>query len=200
MATAAANPQRDFWADHRVDTEARVVEAYLALLDDASALTISMPAVAERAGLSVRTLYRYFESKADLQRAASRWLDHRALAALAGRQLELDSLRSYLTALWADFAAHRSAVREQHATSSGRAVRIERLPAARARIDAALDPAITGDRRVELIDLIAALASSSMFLELVDRMAYTPKRAAELTVGVVELLIETSRPTREEST
>ena len=40
---------------------------------------VSMPAVAERAGVSVRTLYRYFPSKDDLQRYAAGWLDRRVL-------------------------------------------------------------------------------------------------------------------------
>jgi len=44
------------WAKHRADVEGRIVEAYLSLLDAPGG--ISMPSVAARAGVSVRTLYR----------------------------------------------------------------------------------------------------------------------------------------------
>ena len=41
----------------------------------------------------------------------------------------------------------------------------------------------------EIIDLVIAVTSSSMFLELVDRMGHEPTRAAELVADLIELIV-----------
>ena len=62
--------QTGAWATHRADVTTRSVEAFLELLETSSPEGVSMPAVARRAGISVRTLYRYFPSRDDLRRTA----------------------------------------------------------------------------------------------------------------------------------
>ena len=97
--------------------------------------------------------------------------------------------------LWTDLADHLPAVRVQHTTPDGRTLRAARLPDSRARSTAALSDEVTGERRREIIDLVIAVTSSSMFLELVDRMGHEPTRAAELAADLVELIVanETGR-------
>jgi len=80
------------WSGHRADITARSVEAFMELLDTPSGRDVSMPAVAERAGISVRTLYRYFPTKEELRRAASAWVDRDTRAAMGGRKLDLEAL------------------------------------------------------------------------------------------------------------
>ena len=55
-------------------------------------------------------------------------------------------------------------------------MRVERLPQSRDRVERALPAEITGQRRAEIVDLVIAVTSSSMFLELVDRMGHDPSR------------------------
>src|SRR5215213_3666466 len=117
------------WAGHRADVTARAVEAFMELLDTPTGRGVSMPAVAERAGISVRTLYRYFPTKEELRRAASAWMDRSTRAAMAGRRLDLEVLPEYLAMLWKELGAEIPAVRTQHATAEGRALRAARLPA-----------------------------------------------------------------------
>ena len=179
------------WASHRADITSRSVEAFLELLETSSPDGVSMPAVARRAGISVRTLYRYFPSKDDLRRAASGWFERGSRVALAGRELDRANVRHFLRHLWRDFAAELSAVRVQHSTPEGRAMRVERLPAARSEAERALPTEITGRRRAELVDLLVAVTSSSMFLELVDRMGYDPEQAADLVADLLETIIAT---------
>ena len=178
------------WAAHRDDVRERIVEAFLDLMTTGSQLGTSMPAVAERAGISVRTLYRYFASKDDLQRYAAGWLDRRVLAAMDDRAVDLSTTREYLRRLWVEFADSLLAVHVQHGTPEGRRMRMERLPVGRARADQGLPPTIRGARRAEVVDLIVALCSSSMFVELVDRMGHDPVEAADLVVDLVESIIE----------
>lgn len=178
------------WALHRDDVRTRIVDAFLDLVATETPRGISMPAVASRAGISVRTLYRYFPSKDDLQRYAAGWLDRRVLDAMAKDVVDRWSIREYLRRLWAEFAGSKLAVQVQHSTPDGRELRMTRLPTSRARTDAGLPPEIEGERRAEIVDLIVAVCSSSMFLELVDRMGHDPADAADLVGDLVDLIIE----------
>ena len=81
-------------------------------------------------------------------------------------------------------------------TFSGREVRAIRLEEWRERVDALLESRLSHlpDReRKDTVDLVVALSSSSMFLELVDRMGHDPTHAAELVTEVVELLVRSKR-------
>jgi TetR/AcrR family transcriptional regulator, cholesterol catabolism regulator len=174
------------WATHRADLRTRIVEAFMELLETASPTGVSMPAVADRAGISVRTLYRYFPSKDDLQHAAANWLDRGT-----GREIDLDNIQHQMRLLWRNLAHELRAVRTQHWSAEGRALRIARLPAARHTVDRALPATIRGARRAEVIDLLVAIGSSSMLLELVDRMGHDPEHAAGLVADLIELVVST---------
>jgi AcrR family transcriptional regulator len=187
-AEAAERP--GVWSVHRADVEARIIEAYLDLLETASTRGASMPAVADRAGVSVRTLYRYFPNRDDLEQAAAGWLERGTREAMEYALPDMTTARQYLRLLWPDLAAALPAVLVQHSTPAGRNLRAARLAQNRAVIDRALDPRVTGDRRAEVVDLLVAVSSSSMFLELVDRMGHEPERAAELVADLIMLIVE----------
>jgi len=178
------------WAHHRADVEERIVDAFLELLETQSPTTVSMPAIAERAGISVRTLYRYFPTREELQRAAASWFDDRARRQL-DNDLTRSTLREYMQVLWIEMAGRLAAVRVQHVSPDGRAMRAARLAGARRAVDTELPPELTGPRRAEVVDLVVAISSSSMLLELVDRMGHDPRRAANLVSDLVELIITT---------
>jgi AcrR family transcriptional regulator len=178
------------WSAHRADVEARIVDAYMDLLESASPGGAAMPAVAERAGVSVRTLYRYFPRRDDLERAAAGWLERGTREAMANAPVDMSTARHYLRLLWPDLAKTLPAVLVQHTTPAGRNLRAARLAQNRVVVDRALDARVTGDRRAEVVDLLVAVSSSSMFLELVDRMGHDPERAADLVADLIELIVE----------
>ena len=122
----------------------RIVDAFLDLVAAASPQGTSMPAVAERAGISVRTLYRYFPTKDELQRYAAGWIDRRVREAMADRPLDLTSMREYVRLLWEELADSMQAVHVQHSTPEGRQMRAARLAPARAQVDGGLPPTIGG--------------------------------------------------------
>ncbi len=187
------------WSAHRADVEARIVDAYMDLLETASPGGAPMPAVAERAGVSVRTLYRYFPSRDDLERAAAGWLERGTREAMANTLVDMTTARHYLRLLWPDLAEALPAVLVQHTTPAGRSLRVARLAGNRAVVDRALDDRVTGDRRAEVVDLLVAVSSSSMFLELVDRMGHEPERAADLVADLIELIVEHETTSRRSS-
>lgn len=182
--------QRGAWAHHRADVRSRILVAYLELLDAESVGGVSMPAVAARAGVSVRTLYRYFTTKDQLQQSAANWFDDLARQRIAGADVDRSTVRTYRRALWTELAGRMSAVRLQHATPEGRTMRAQRLAESRRVVEAALGPHLAGPGREETIDVIVAVSSSSMFLELVDRMGHDPTRAADLITDLIELIIK----------
>ncbi len=183
-------------AERRAATRERIVQAAIEVLTDDDPAAVSMPAVAERAGVSLRTLYRYFPTKGELLDAAGGWFGGRAWARAAGRanvgELRPDDFLAYQRARFADFDANLPGVLVQFATPAGRELRRDRLdeqrPVVRAVVDSVglpLDDA-GADR---LVDAIIATSSSALFLELVERMGYEHRPAADLTVWIVQAMV-----------
>lgn len=168
-------------------TRAAIIEAFLDLAHAENAVSISMPAVAKGAGVSVRTVYRHFPTKDDLQTAASL---HYSSQARGGEESEAGAIgdaRLYLTNLWTNLATEIPAVLAEHTSPAGRSLRATRLPVARQIIDESAGP---GRLRAETIDLMIALSSSSMFLELVDRMGHDPRWAAAQITNLLDQIVE----------
>ncbi|MGF1598605.1 MAG: TetR/AcrR family transcriptional regulator [Acidimicrobiales bacterium] len=168
----------------RDTTRRAIVGAYLDLSHRDGQGQVSIPAVADRAGVSVRTVYRYFATKDDLQTEAAYHYARRAERAMADRQLDAASFDDYLRHLWRDFATQLPAVIAEHATPAGRELRSTRLAHSRALVRHAV-PGADDDQ----VDLMIAITSSSMFLELVDRMGHEPDKAVELVTGVIRLIL-----------
>ncbi|MEM9134555.1 MAG: TetR/AcrR family transcriptional regulator [Actinomycetota bacterium] len=176
-------------ARQRAATRDAIVDAFLELAHGENAVSISIPAVAERAGVSVRTVYRHFATKGDLQTAASLHYSDRAMDRMADQGANDGDYRSYLVNLWTDLAEQLPAVLAEHTTPAGRALRATRLPIARRMVADTVGP----DLDPETVDLIIAITSSSMFLELVDRMGHDPTRAATLVSSLGYRLAEEAR-------
>ena len=186
-AMALPDPE-EFWAAHREGTRHRILVAFTELLQTENPSKVSMPSVARRAGVSVRTLYRYFRNKDELMRGAETWFDERARDAVGRRQLDLESFPEFLGYLWHDFMANLDAVRAQHVSAGGRELRSRRLVQHRREVLGGLPDAVPEERRGDVADIIVALGSSSMFLELVDRQGHCPDHAADLISHVIELV------------
>lgn len=199
------NAMTDLRQARREATRTQIVGALLDLLETGSPATISMPEVAETAGVSLRTLYRYFPTKADLLDAAGSWFDERPRHDRAHTGVDTTNLLEFQRQLWTEFGEHVSAVRAQHHSPAGRELRAHRLSSQRDEVGAAYDQLgieLTTDDRSRLIDASIAAVSSSTFLELVDRMGHDPVDGADLAVWMVEAMVAhaartgTTRPTR----
>src|SRR4051794_20201129 len=155
----------------RTETREQIVQAVHDLLAEEHPATISMPQVAARAGTSLRTLYRYFPTKEALIDAASEAF--RVSADVVGGTVGLDNFEEWLRHSWAGFTAAGGAIRAQHLTPAGRTMRELRTPRNQGRVRDALRADgvdLPDDDLDRLVDLVVALMSSSMYLELVDRL------------------------------
>ena len=167
-------------------TRNAILDAFLELTRTANAVSVSIPAVAQAADVSVRTVYRYFATKDELQNAAAQRMSGQLLRTVSLDNVDRENVATYLHELWTGFGGQISAVLAEHASPAGRELRRTRLPTSRAAVRRSLPSDVDDD----LVDLIVALTSSSMFLELVDRMGHTPEHAAEMANRLVELIGE----------
>lgn len=160
------------------------------LLNDHPA-SLSIPAVAAEAGVSVRTVYRYFPTKQDLLDDVAEVHQRRADKLLNGRQNMFDAPADYVLALWTDFEQDLEAVKAQHLSPLGAEVRAARLKEFRADVRLRLDKAFPDtpqQSRDELGDLIIMVMSSSTFLDLHSRLGYSAADAARMAWWAVRAM------------
>ena len=187
--SVTAHVPSDNWSAHRHRTRRAIVEAFLEMLVDENPATVSMPAVARRAGVSIRTLYRYVPNKDALVEAASTHL-HADLLDEFGGEPTTNELPSYLRRLWPKLAANVPGIWVQQTNATGREIRRRRLERRRAVLTEELRGRASDERLAETVDSIIAVTSSSMMVEFVDRMGHTPGRAAELAARLVQLVLD----------
>lgn len=183
----------DLRLQRRAETRDRIVRAVLELLVEFEPASISMPVVAAASGVSLRTVYRYFPTKAELLHAAGAWFDEQGWTAATGRDrledLQLDDFRAYQRVRFADFDTNRAGVLAQLGTPGGRELRRQRLDEQRAAARTAvgaLVPDLPEADVARLADAVIATSSSATYAELVDRMGLAADDAADLTVWMVE--------------
>ncbi|MEY2451634.1 MAG: hypothetical protein QOD92_1208 [Acidimicrobiaceae bacterium] len=173
-------------------TRRKILTAVLDLVAAQSMSELSVPLVAERSGVSVATIYRYFPTKDALLNAAAEEPARRAGGALIS---DGDDGPAYLRKMWEDFADHLDLVRHQVASDTGRDMRNRRYDAQKAWIAEAIrrqgiDPKTASGQR--LVRMCLLLTSSLAFLDLHDRQGQSPGDAVDDVTWAVAALTEVS--------
>ena len=166
-------------------------DAVTDLLRNEHPSTLSIPAVAAAAGVSVRTVYRYFPTKQDLLDDVSEIHQLRADAMVNGREDLFNDPGRYLDALWTDFENDLSAVKAQHQSQLGGDIRQTRMHETRQGLTLRLDkgfPDVPDEDRADLADLIMMTMSSSGFLDLHTRLGRSGRDAARLAWWAVRAM------------
>jgi AcrR family transcriptional regulator len=180
-------------ADHRAATRRRIVAAVSALIAEEHPATISVPAVAGRAGVGVATVYRYFPTKEALLDAAAREVVTPGAARLPR---SFDELEPAMTAAWGELEHQLPLVRNQFASPVGRELhrrRWETKHAAMASVlrSEGLDPDGAAGRR--LLGVADVLTSSTALLELHDKAGVAVEDAAAWCAWAVRVLHQASK-------
>jgi AcrR family transcriptional regulator len=168
-------------------------EAALALLAEGHPAALSIPAVADRAGVSVRTVYRHFPTKQDLLDDVASIQVSRVDKLMEGRGGLLENPGEYLLLLWNDFEQDRDAVIAQHSSQVGRDLRSHRMGPYRQavlKILAANFPGTSEPDREDLTDLIFMMMSSAAFLDLNVRLGRSASEAARIVWWAVRVLAQ----------
>ena len=186
----------DLRQDQRAATRARIVAAVSDLVAHDHPAVISVPAVADRAGVAVATVYRYFPNKEEL-------LDAAAVApttSAANMPTTFEELGPALAGAWDELATQLPLVRGQFASPVGRDLHRRRWEAKYAAMSDGLrargvDPDGPVGRR--LLGTVDVLTSSTALLELHDKAGVPADQAAEWCTWAVAQLL---RATIEEAT
>jgi AcrR family transcriptional regulator len=186
--------------DQRAATRARIVRAVATLVADGHPAAVSVPAVAERAGVGVATVYRYFPTKEALLDAAA-MVGNADLVepSFARDDLGFDDLAAVLPTVWAALAEDLPLARNQLASPVGRELRRRRWEAkqvavAKAMRHSGLDPdSPAGARLAAVADV---LTSSTALLELHDKAGLPVDEAADHVLWALRVL---ERATKEDA-
>jgi AcrR family transcriptional regulator len=186
--------------DHRRRTRERIVRAVRELVAEEHPATVSVPAVARRAGVGVATVYRYFPNKEALLDAASVVLSDEVLDPRAAVPTTFDDLARVLPAAWRELAGeHLALARSQLASPVGRELRRRRWEAKQAAMRTALeqvgvDPdSVAGQRLAALADV---LTSSTALLELHDKAGIPVDDAADFVLWGLQVLVAATTDAR----
>lgn len=181
-------------AGQRAATRARIVDAVSDLVAHDHPASISVPAVAARAGVGVATVYRYFPRKEQL-------LDAAAAAPVRSRASLPDSFEDLgpaLAAAWGELEHQLPLVRGQLASPVGRDLHRRRWEAKHAAmaevlVGEGIDPTSAAGRR--LLGTADVLTSSTALFELHDKAGVPVAQAADWCAWAVLQLV---RATKEE--
>lgn len=185
---------------HKRMTRDRIVRAVADLVAEAHPASVSVPAVAERAGVGVATVYRYFPTKEALLDASAMVLgEDGTVATLEAYPTSFDELTSVLAGQFAAIARNIGLARNQLSSPLGRQLRQVRWEAKQVAVTTALegsgiDPTSPeGQRFAAVADV---LTSSTAVLELHDKAGIPIDLAAEHVLWALGVL---ERATKEES-
>lgn len=170
-------------------TRRRIVDAVAQLLVEADPSALSIPVVAKRAGVSVRTVYRHFEDKAALVRSVAEVDDPATRLPLPAA--DGSDLCAYLKVAWSD-EIQLPHLRAQLRTVAGQRVRAERRRSQRPYLDIVLDAwsiELDDDSRRRLIDLVQLMTGSAALVELTEVLGESSDEAAATATWAVEALM-----------
>jgi AcrR family transcriptional regulator len=176
-------------------TRRRIVDAVAEMLVEEDPAALSVPAVASRAGVSVRTVYRHFEDKAALVQAVAEIDDPARVLPLPAPNGS--DLCSYLRRAWSD-DVQLPHLRAQLQTPAGQQVRAERRRSQRPFIDlvlAAWSVEMDDDSARRLIDLLQLLTGNAALVELTEVLGEAIDEAAATATWAVEALLVHARRT-----
>lgn len=165
------------------------MRAVVGLLEHDAFEQLTMPAIAEAAGISLRTLYRYYADREALSVALGRWVDERVLR--TGLPRTPEEIAAQMEAIGPRFEEHLRLVRALVGTPTGgersprRAERLGALEAVLTRRVAEL-PALEARRVVALVQL---LASAPAWLQLRDEGGLSGREAGDALGWTIRLLL-----------
>lgn len=177
-------------------TREAILEALYDLMSGSSAPDdIAMEAIAQRAGVQRRTLFRHFSTKDDLIAAFWQWLNTRIGASPTPRTLGdiLDGPRQ----AFPRFDAHEAAIRAALHSRTGREMRAGTVPGRRAVFAQAMAPGLAGlapDEARKVEALAHLLYSASAWEVLKDYGGFSGAQAGEAASWALKVILSAVTP------
>lgn len=184
---------------HAEATRTSIIRALVDLLVDEGPATISIPQVAKRAGVSVRSVYHYFPTKEALFDGVTEAMSSLVTIPGGGRlpaPTTPSELADAVPAIFRYLEANARLFRAISVSEMGGRVADARRPERVARIDAALEPLLHRLEPVEQRRLRAAIGvavSFETFDSLTQVWGLSLDEAAEVTAWTVRSLCDKAR-------
>ena len=179
--------------EHRALTSRKILDAVLQLVAEGAIDQLSVPAVAERSGVSVPTIYRYYRTKDDLLAAAAAEPARRALANVAADLVAGADYATVQRALWAELATNLPLLRHQVVAEAGREMRTMRLESSRRQLTAHIERLgvdAESDEGRRLIAMLMLVSGSLALVELHDRQGLDVDEALHTSLWAAHVLID----------
>lgn len=176
------------------ETRERILAGVAAWMQGDAPGEFTLDAVARKAGVERRTVFRHFDTKEALLEAFWGWINHR----IAPKTLpaSLEELVAAPRATFARFDEHEGVVRASLRSPAGRAMRMAAVPARQQAFRAALREATSGaspiDRR-RLEAIAHALYSAAAWETMRDYAGVTGPQAGDAASWALGVLVETIR-------
>jgi len=183
--------------EHAAATRQRIVDAVANLIVEEHPASLSVPAIAARAGVSLRTVYRYFPTKEALIDTVSNLNSPEdTLRAFPPDKLQLDDLDEYVPQLWGELEHTRASIRAQMATPIGVQMakkRAKRRNEVVERVLADEGVALEPDDQRRLVAMISMLMSRTALFELTDVHGLSVEEAARTAVWTTKAIFEAAQ-------
>ncbi len=182
-------------------TRETILGALANVLAEAGLADFSVPSLARRAGVSVRTVYRYFPTKDALLEAVAQWLDDHIVEA-PWQQAAAADIARVAESSFAMFDQHPQLILAQWATPTGR--RLREL-GRRRRLQAygtalrEVSSHLTEDEQRSAHGLISYLLSSWTWKTLREEFQMTGTESGKTVAWAIRTLVEDLRRRNEEA-
>lgn len=173
-------------------TRDRILDALVEVLAE-GVDSLSIPAVAERAGVSVGTVYRHFGDKAGLVRALIPYAQRQTGTEVEAIPETLDEMEAVVRKLFHHYEKTDDLLRAAFASPPGRELRVKEskvrlgmIRKALRQIDGELEP----DRLEHAARLGLILTTSDVYLQWKDRLGMGPDEAASEVMWAIRTSID----------
>ena len=173
------------------ETRRRILDALASVMAE-GVETLSVPAVAERAGVSVGTIYRHFGDKAGLVRGLMPHAIQRTGTVVGPVPTSIEEMDEIFRKVFHHFESADDLIRAAFASRMGRTARIEwseeRLEIIKESLRH-LKPDLTPDQLDHFAKTALILTTSDVYREWKERLGLTPDQVADEVMWVIRTLL-----------
>lgn len=189
-------------AEQAEQTTGRIVQAAVDLLSEGDARDLSMAEVAERAGVSVRTVYRSFASKDELLDGVIDWINLHLNETTGARPETRHDFETTTADVMKELFEIEPLLRALFATTAGRASHQRQAPDRRATLRGAYAKELQGlddEQATRLLAVLHLVASSNGALFMKDYWELPPGDIGRVIEWAIRVLADAAGdPTRRE--
>ena len=196
MMVSEASPDGGLRAAQLNVTRERIARAVVEIVLEGGVGVVSFPLVAERAGMSLRTVYRHFPNKDVLLAAAVAFGGEASNVEFPVEERTVATMARFVPRLWHELHDNVGVIRLEHTTSTGIELRARRMAARRTEIEATLardEPTIPADDRFLLASLLTCLVGSATMLDLVEQLGLPVDDAARVVASAITSTVDAAR-------